>query len=1463
MPRSYVHQGVDEGPPHHIPVMAAQSPDLNPIEDLWNVIKRKTDSHKPSNKELLTLLYQEPCERLVESCPDARKLVFKVATFCFDDCFAHSWHSLDELQEEVTGNGFHFTAVTVTADRGRGCSTEDSCPGEGAGRREQQQQQQQQQQRQWQSFLWGNMNVCSAGLYHLPHGEGEQSSLVQSSQLPQRRRCFLLLRPLLYLVSDVLPPLPAGGISVPEGSSSPTTAPVLVASEGGDSRHFVTWRETERRYRIPESGRGKHRGPGATHGARVRLQSCTSNRWVPGCGLLRSVIIQGFRSYRDQTIVDPFSSKHNVIVGRNGSGKSNFFYAIQFVLSDEFSHLRPEQRLALLHEGTGPRVISAFVEIIFDNSDNRLPIDKEEVSLRRVIGAKKDQYFLDKKMVTKNDVMNLLESAGFSRSNPYYIVKQGKINQMATAPDSQRLKLLREVAGTRVYDERKEESISLMKETEGKREKINELLKYIEERLHTLEEEKKEELAQYQKWDKMRRALEYTIYNQELNETQTNGEKSRQLRDAQQDARDKMEDIERQVRELKSKISAMKEEKEQLSTERQEQIKQRTKLELKAKDLQDELAGNSEQRKRLLKERQKLLEKIEEKQKELAETEPKFSSVKQTEENGIARLAQATQERTDLYAKQGRGSQFTSKEERDKWIKKELKSLDQAINDKKRQIAAIHKDLEDTEVNKEKNLEQYTKLDQDLNEVKTRVEELDKKYYEVKKQEGRVTDYLWREENAEQQALAAKREDLEKKQQLLRAATGKAILNGIDSINKVLEHFRRKGINQHVINGYHGIVMNNFDCEPAFYTCVEVTAGNRLFYHIVDSDEVSTKILMEFNKMNLPGEVTFLPLNKLDVRDTAYPETNDAIPMISKLRYNHRFDKAFKHVFGKTLICRSMEVSTQLARAFTMDCITLEGQPSGRTDRRLLRHKEIKTGTAERCPEGINNEIDQLMNQMQQIETQQRKFKASRDSILSEMKMLKEKRLQSEKTFMPKQRSLQSLEASLHAMESTRESLKAELGTDLLSQLSLDDQKRVDALNDEIRQLQQENRQLLNERIKLEGTITRVETYLNENLRKRLDQVEQELNELRETEGGTVLTATTSELEAINKRVKDTLARSDGLDVTIDKTEIEIKDLVKSMDRWKNMEKEHMDAINHDTKELEKMTNRQGMLLKKKEECMKKIRELGSLPQEAFEKYQTLSLKQLFRKLEQCNTELKKYSHVNKKALDQFVNFSEQKEKLIKRQEELDRGYKSIMELMNVLELRKYEAIQLTFKQVSKNFSEVFTKLVPGGKATLVMKKGDVEGSQSQDEGEGSAESEKGSSSQSSVPSVDQFTGVGIRVSFTGKQAEMREMQQLSGGQKSLVALALIFAIQKCDPAPFYLFDEIDQALDAQHRKAVSDMIMELAGHAQFITTTFRPELLESADKFYGVKFRNKVSHIDVITAEQAKDFVEDDTTHG
>ncbi|KAJ8025935.1 Structural maintenance of chromosomes protein 3 [Holothuria leucospilota] len=1207
---------------------------------------------------------------------------------------------------------------------------------------------------------------------------------------------------------------------------------------------------------------------------------------------IKQCTIQGFRSYRDQTIIEPFSPKHNVVVGRNGSGKSNFFYAIQFVLSDEFNNLRPEQRQSLLHEGTGPRVISAFVEIVFDNSDNRIPIDKDEVILRRVIGAKKDQYILDKKLVTKTDVMNLLESAGFSRSNPYYIVKQGKINQMATAPDSQRLKLLREVAGTRVYDERKSESNQILKDTEAKREKIDDLLKYIEERLSTLEEEK-EELKQYQKWDKMRRSLEYTIHNKELidtrkkledlaNKRENSGEMTKQLRDAQEEASKRIKAINKDLREFKARIRTANEERDQLNNERQDLLKKRAKLELNVKDLQEEVNGDIDAKKRIEVKLEKVDAEISAKQQELEQIMPRYEELQKQEENCNQRLQQCEQRRAELFAKQGRGNQFTTREERDKWIKKELKSLQKSIKDKDEQINRLHEDIT-SDMRKNEELEaRMAKLNIDIEQMKDTVEGSNRSHYELKKKKDELQNErntLWRQENTIQQELATTRDELHKKEQNLRSMTGKAVLRGIDSIKQILDGFRKQGDNQDVLDGYHGILIENFQCASRFNTCVEVTAGSRLFYHIVNDDVISTKILSEMNRCKMPGEVTFMPLNRLEVKETQYPESPDALPMVSNLQYEDKFDKVFKHVFGKTLICRSIEVATQFSRTQDLDCVTLEGDQVSRRgaitggyyDTRksrlelqssIVELRERLTNQEQQYEElrdklqKVEVEITSMMSDMQKIETKNRRNKDIYEKMRSDMRIMKGESNVIEKALGPKERRVQSLVTNLDAMKASAKSLEDELGTNLLSQLSVADQREVDRLNDEIKSLNAQNKKALNERIKLEGDKNKMENVLSGNLMRKREQLIQELSDISVEDRNQKLENSSMELQTTETAIDSNKARMEDIESQIESLNREQQSKQVDLEEWKGKEKEYCDKIGDDAKILEKMTNKQSVFLKRKEECMRKIRELGSLPSDAFEKYTHLSLNQLFKKLNQCNSELKKYSHVNKKALDQFINFSDQKEKLIKRKEESDKGHSSITDLMNVLELRKYEAIQFTFKQVSKYFSEVFAKLVPGGKATLVMKKGD-------DESEDLDGESASASKSSSVPLVEQFTGVGIKVSFSGKSGETREMQQLSGGQKSLVALTLIFAIQKCDPAPFYLFDEIDSALDAQHRKAVADMIHELSENAQFITTTFRPELLEACDKFYGVKFRNKVSHIDVISKEQAKDFLEDDATHG
>jgi len=209
---------------------------------------------------------------------------------------------------------------------------------------------------------------------------------------------------------------------------------------------------------------------------------------------------------------------------------------------------------------------------------------------------------------------------------------------------------------------------------------------------------------------------------------------------------------------------------------------------------------------------------------------------------------------------------------------------------------------------------------------------------------------------------------------------------------------------------------------------------------------------------------------------------------------------------------------------------------------------------------------------------------------------------------------------------------------------------------------------------------------------------------------------------------------------------------------------------------------------------------------------------------------------------------------LTKRREELDTSQKSIRELIEVLDQRKDEAIERTFKQVSREFATIFERLVPAGRGRLVIqRKSDRAAAAAaaavQDDDEDDAEATR--------DSVENYTGVGIAVSFNSKHDEQQRIAQLSGGQKSLCALALVFAIQQCDPAPFYLFDEIDANLDAQYRTAVAALLQQISANGQFICTTFRPEMVLVAEKCYGVAYSNKTSSIDVVNREEALEFVE------
>lgn len=391
--------------------------------------------------------------------------------------------------------------------------------------------------------------------------------------------------------------------------------------------------------------------------------------------------------------MEPFSPKTNVIVGRNGSGKSNFFAAIRFVLSDAYTQMSREERQALLHEGSGSAVMSAYVEIVFDNSDDRFHTGNKEVILRRTIGLKKDEYSLDKKVVTKVDVTNLLETAGFSKSNPYYIVPQGRVTALTNMKESDRLNLLKEVAGTQVYESRRTESLKIMTDTNNKRDKIDELLDYIKERLSELEEEK-EELRGYQDKDRERRCLEYAYHRkdqiaveealEELEESRQGGiEDTDENRDAYNAGEKVITSLDAEIHKLQKQMEILRIDRRQLEEDRRENAKARAKAELAVKALSDSMSAQEQAKEEHEVELNRVKAAILSKEAELKKLMPELEKRKRKEAEVRQSLDTAEAGRQRLFTKQTRGTQFRSKSERDNWLKKEIDDLNMTLSTQK------------------------------------------------------------------------------------------------------------------------------------------------------------------------------------------------------------------------------------------------------------------------------------------------------------------------------------------------------------------------------------------------------------------------------------------------------------------------------------------------------------------------------------------------------------------------------------------------------------------------------------------------------------------------------------------------------------------------------------------------------------------------------------------------------------
>eukprot|EP01122_Echinamoeba_exundans_P002099 TRINITY_DN12063_c0_g1_i1.p1 TRINITY_DN12063_c0_g1~~TRINITY_DN12063_c0_g1_i1.p1 ORF type:complete len:1207 (+),score=282.20 TRINITY_DN12063_c0_g1_i1:89-3709(+) len=1183
---------------------------------------------------------------------------------------------------------------------------------------------------------------------------------------------------------------------------------------------------------------------------------------------IKRVIIKGFKSYASQLDFDTFDSGSNVIVGKNGAGKSNFIEAIRFVLaSDSYQRkLSSEEKKTLLHTGAGGSTLLGYVEIEFDNSDKRLPLDTAEVVLRRSIGLKKDEYTLNGRRAEISDVLSLLESAGFSRSNPYYIVMQGQVAQLTKMTPAERLDLLKEVAGTRVYSERREESVKIMTETLAKKEKIDEVMDMLADRLKELESEK-EELSEYRNLDRERRAFEYSIYNHQLQDcvgklqsvdeeraeqSAVVGQKYAELDQVRNELRAAQSDL----LTIADTLSSIDGQRDALLEERKVLLQQQAKATLDLQDKESAMKLTSTSKSGVTKQLREISAQVKSSHTKLAKLAKDFEAVSASEQKLAQEIGSVEGRLKDLLSRAGRQGQFKSAKERDAWIKKEISDIKMQIQRKEQQAQNLQERIRELENRREEDRQLIATRSKGLEERRKALEDASADFEEKKSKRDEFNSKrkeLWREESEIDVLIQKHTEHLRKAERRLQSTMSKELAAGLATIDRL----RSEG----TAEGVYGPIIDLFDCDDKFMTSVEVAAGNSLFHVVVDSDRTATRLVNTLNDEK-GGRVTFIPLNRLEVKDVSVTRTEQVKPLVEVLRFKSTFEKAFMQIFGKTLLCGSMEVAANVARLNKMSCITLDGdQVSSRgamsggyydpTSSRLLAHKEVKKfkdmiSTAKQQREELRTRISQLdqridsaVAEVASADAQRIKSREDLDHFDLSCRNAAKQQLSSEEGVIQANRSLTEVRVSVQALKDTQASLEQEM-TMPLTEMSDDERNELQDLSKKLPKLRQQLFEIGQKRISLEGEKTEVENALSSHLLPKQDQLESALasGQLPDVDDAAHVRA---ELEKIDEKLQTLNQKIDALSEKKEESRTQESELRSAVEALAAQEDALSSEVDVQSRIMDKLMNKRHNLTQKREEATKRLREVGSLPADLTAKFSGKSSAECLLLLHSTNQKLKGYSHVNKKAFDQYTSFTDQREALVQRKQELDESEAAIANLVDTLDHHKDEAIERTVKGVSKYFSEIFSELTNGGKASLI--KLVSEGKQKE------------------------VKGIEINVSFAA--GRVQKMSQLSGGQASIVALSLIFAIQRCDPAPFYVFDEIDPALDDSHRRAVALMIQKASEpkiiqrvesgqviseetQTQFIMTTHRPELVEIADKHYLIAFSNRNSSINVVNHDEA-----------
>lgn len=1177
----------------------------------------------------------------------------------------------------------------------------------------------------------------------------------------------------------------------------------------------------------------------------------------------------GFKSFAERINVE-FVPGVTAVVGPNGSGKSNITDAIRWVLGEQSAKsLRGSKMEDIIFQGSETRkaLNVAEVTLVLDNQDKRVPLDYEEISVtRRVYRSGDSEFYINKQSCRLKDIIDLFMDSGLGRE-AFSIISQGKVEEILSSKAEERRTIFEEAAGVLKYKQRKKKAEYKLAETQENLNRVEDIIHEIEQQINPLKQQAETAKKYTELKDKLKeKEISYLLseieelhqeWQTQLKELEDEKLSESALKSTIQKKEAEIEKQNQAIQQLDDKIEAMQENlliateqlekyegKKQLLDERSKHFgENKHKLEMQKKEsntriteLEAELAREKKQLVQLQHDRKKCKEQASKLEANLNTSKESISEkIEDLKSDFIELLNKQAAKRNEKQSIAQQLQQIDGKKEKQADKFQDLIKQREQLTEEKNELEASYKAGETG----------FSAIESDVKQLKINLESERNQFQESQTKLYQGYQYI--------EKLKSKKEMLEEMKEDFQG-----FFHGVKAILKAREEKKLENI--------HGAVIELIDVPKEFITAIETALGGQA-QHIVVTDDMAARKAIAWLKQTNNGRATFLPLGSIQERFI----TQDMLVKIeghpgfhgiaSKLVHtNATYQKAVNHLMGHVIIAENLKDANEIAalvnRRFRV--VTLEGDvvnPGGsmsggaqkKTNQSLFtREKDLQEVTEK--IEGFQQKIFQFESivgrKKQLIKQLENDLRTKESTISSEQIALQElhsewKQVEMRLSSINDNLSIYDQDKQQFVQDSEELTRRAEVLTDELMELKvqLDSiQQEIDLLTNEESAFKENKKMMQDDLHQLQIQLAEQEErvkYQREKTTSTQDQLDKlksqhhkyakELSNLLEIEQSKETEEEVDERIAATKQEKEMLTN----EIQQKRSErAEQTQFVQDEERERKEESKRLQTLQQTIQQKEVRAGRLDVELENR---------LNHLQTEYTITYE--KAKQLYQKAEdtaeaktivnELKSQIDRLGTVNLGAIEEYERISERYTFLSEQKNDLVEAKETLYTVIDEMDEEMKKRFDETFTKIKDEFHDVFKQLFGGGYAELKL----------------------------TNPKNLLGTGVDIIAQPPGKK--LQHLGLLSGGERALTAIALLFAILRVRPVPFCILDEVEAALDEANVARFAKYVKLYSDNTQFIVITHRKGTMEEADVLYGVTMQESgVSRLVSVRLEDTKELI-------